>query len=214
MRSTYQLKARFQAALEPVEQRLIALGITANQITAAGLTMCLAFALSINILPEWAWLLLVSPLMLMRMAINALDGMVARSTKSETLLGDALNEIADILSDLAVYPAVVFMATGELIASCLVGGAILSIEVLSIVLAARNEYPGDRTPGISQSSWAKTQQSAKPQHGPFGKSDRALFFSLWSLLLVFSLPQAFSFCILILFSLLATLTARNRARLC
>jgi len=48
-------------------------------------------------------LLVLPPVLLLRMALNALDGMLARRTGSESLLGKWLNELGDVISDAALY---------------------------------------------------------------------------------------------------------------
>ncbi|HNO61172.1 MAG TPA: CDP-alcohol phosphatidyltransferase family protein, partial [Plasticicumulans sp.] len=92
MSSVYALKPRFQAWLRPAVARLAAAGITANQVTlaAAGASMLLGVALYAAPNVPALWLLL--PLFLfVRMALNAIDGMLAREHGQQSALGACLN---------------------------------------------------------------------------------------------------------------------------
>ena len=78
--SIYALKSRFQDLLRPLVRRLQAAGITANQVTVLAMLLSLLVAalvwwhgparpLLYLLLPGW---------MFLRMALNAIDGMLAR----------------------------------------------------------------------------------------------------------------------------------------
>jgi CDP-diacylglycerol--glycerol-3-phosphate 3-phosphatidyltransferase len=51
--------------------------------------------------PEW--LLLLPVVMFLRMALNAVDGMLAREHNQKSSLGAVLNELGDVVSDAALY---------------------------------------------------------------------------------------------------------------
>ncbi|MGV2390784.1 MAG UNVERIFIED_CONTAM: CDP-alcohol phosphatidyltransferase family protein [Microcystis novacekii LVE1205-3] len=52
------------------------------------------------------WLLLLMPLVLfMRIALNAIDGMLARDYNQKTSLGTILNELGDVISDHCPLPS-------------------------------------------------------------------------------------------------------------
>jgi phosphatidylglycerophosphate synthase len=55
-----------------------------------------------------AMLLLVIPFILLRMAFNVLDGMVARQANKTTAYGEALAEFMDRLSDVAIFLGMTF----------------------------------------------------------------------------------------------------------
>jgi len=101
--SVYQLKSRFQNILRPLVRSLAARGVTANQVTsvAAAVSVALGFFLSIAPLPHW--FLLVPVWFLLRMGLNAIDGMLAREHGQKSILGAYLNEIGDVVSDVALY---------------------------------------------------------------------------------------------------------------
>src|SRR5258708_25594475 len=104
MVSIYDLKPRFQARLRPVADELAKRGITANQITVAAFLLSLAAGALLLIWPGATVPLLLVPVVLfIRMALNAIDGMLARELGQKSDLGALLNELGDLLSDAALY---------------------------------------------------------------------------------------------------------------
>ena len=88
MVSVYQLKPAFQGWLRPVTRRLAAARVSANQVTLAALALSLIAGIAIALFPEMRWPLLLLPLVLLaRMALNAIDGMLAREHDMKTRLG-------------------------------------------------------------------------------------------------------------------------------
>ena len=96
------------------------------------------------------------------MALNAIDGMLAREFGQKSPLGAYLNEIADVVSDAALYaPFALLAAFGA-----------FSVGLV-ILLAALTEFAGVLGPTIGAS---------RRYDGPMGKSDRAFVFGalgLW-----------------------------------
>jgi CDP-diacylglycerol--glycerol-3-phosphate 3-phosphatidyltransferase len=100
MPSIYDLKPRFQALLRPLVKSLAEAGITANHVTVAALVLSFILGVLIALFPAEKWPLLLMPLALfMRMALNAIDGMLAREYKMKSSLGAILNELGDVLSE-------------------------------------------------------------------------------------------------------------------
>jgi len=158
----YQLKPAFQSLLRPAVRRMEAMGITANQVTVAACAISVALGLGLYFLaPAPAWLALVSLWMLVRMAFNAVDGMLAREFGQQSRLGALLNELTDVLSDAALYLpfARVVPFDGFWV------GAV-------IVLAGLGEFAGALGPTIG---------ATRRYDGPMGKSDRALVFGVLAL---------------------------------
>ena len=174
MPSIYQLKPAFQNLLRPLVKALFHWGITANQVTL--LAMLLSLGLSgflyvyfLDVAPNL--ILLLFPLwMLIRMAFNAIDGMLAREFQQQSALGAYLNELCDVVSDSALY-AVLFVFS--FISAPLLG--------MVIFLAILSEYTGVMAPLIGQE---------RRYDGPMGKSDRALWFSI--IMIILSLSPYFS----------------------
>ena len=148
-------------------------------------------------------LLLLFPLwMLIRMAFNAIDGMLAREFKQQSNLGAFYNELCDIISDTALY--LCFIAFGFINAKLL---------LLVVFLALLSEYTGVMAPLIGKE---------RRYNGPMGKSDRAFWLSLIAVIIVIfpyistNLQLLGRICngILILIALLLLLTIFNRIKNC
>lgn len=155
MPSVYDLKPRFQALLRPGVGALARAGATANQVTAAAAILSLAAGATIALLPERRWPLLLLPLvLLLRMALNAVDGMLAREFGQKSRLGALLNELGDVVSDAALY-----------LPLALVPGVPPAPVVALVVLAGLSELAG--VLGV-------TVGASRRYDGPAGKSDRAL----------------------------------------
>jgi CDP-diacylglycerol--glycerol-3-phosphate 3-phosphatidyltransferase len=79
MISIYELKPKFQSFLRPLVQRLARAGVTANQVTLAAMLLSILTGALILFNPQQILLLFFVPLVLfVRMALNAIDGMLAR----------------------------------------------------------------------------------------------------------------------------------------
>ncbi len=194
MLTVYALKPRFQAALRPLVGRLAEAGVIANQVTLAAAAGSLIVGLLVAANIERRTLFLLLPLwLLVRMALNAVDGMLAREFRQQSRLGAYLNELGDVVSDAALYApfALVppFGAFG-------VGGV--------IVLAAMSEFAGALGPMISVS---------RHYEGPMGKSDRAVVFGALGLWLGLggTLPAWLGWLMPVIAGLLV-LTIANRVR--
>lgn len=192
--SIYDLKPAFQNLLRPLCRTLAAKGISANQVTIAALLVSAATGISIWLSKGAGWSLALVPFVLfLRMALNAIDGMLAREHHMQTDLGKFLNELGDVLSDAFLYLpfAVVPGVSAALIMSIVVLAIISEMAgVLAIQVGAQRRYDG-----------------------PMGKSDRALLFGLVALLLVFGIQAgAWLQVLLSIANLLLLLTIANRVR--
>jgi len=194
MPSVYDLKPKFQALLRPTVQALAAAGVTANQVTLGAAALSLLTGAAIYLRPTVPRVLLVVPLVLfLRMALNAIDGMLAREHNQRSRLGAVLNELGDVVSDAALY--LPFAAVPGLDARLVVPAVILAIigemaGVVAVQIGAHRRYDG-----------------------PMGKSDRAFAFGLLALLLGLGLaPGGWSTGLLALIVLLGSLTVLNRCR--
>ena len=104
--------------------------------------------------PTHAALFLLLPLwFFLRMALNAMDGMLAREFGQRTALGGYLNEITDVVADAALYLPFAFVAPFDA----------LSVGVF-IYLAALTEFCG---------VLGAVHGNGRRYDGPLGKSDRA-----------------------------------------
>jgi len=164
MLTIYQLKSRFQGLLRPLAKVLAQTGLTANAVTLFALFVSLALGGFLFLFgPEQpCWFLLLPLWMFLRMALNAIDGMLAREFGQKSALGAYLNELSDVFSDAALYLPFVLIAP-------LGWGSVGSL----IFLAAVSEMAGALGPMIG---------APRQYDGPLGKSDRAFLFGalgLW-----------------------------------
>jgi CDP-diacylglycerol--glycerol-3-phosphate 3-phosphatidyltransferase len=192
MPTIYQFKPAFQGLLRPIVRKLAATGVTPNQVTIAALLLSVAVGVAIAVAPHQRGLLLLVPLvMFVRMALNAIDGMLAREHDMRSVMGGFLNELSDVIADAALYLP---------FALVLPDYAWLVIGVVFAALVA--EYAGVTAQGLG---------GTRRYDGPMGKSDRAFVFGLIALLLGVGL-SAGVWCgiLLALTALLAVWTIYNR----
>jgi CDP-diacylglycerol--glycerol-3-phosphate 3-phosphatidyltransferase len=159
----YALKPQFQHLLKPLVKGLSDTRITPNQVTVAAAIGSAIVAMIIIAAAEARWVFLLLPVwFILRMGLNAIDGMLAREHRQESRLGAYLNEICDVVSDaVLVAPIAMVEPFG------------VSGVALLIFLAALTEFAG---------VLGQTVGSSRRYDGPLGKSDRALVFGalgLW-----------------------------------
>lgn len=193
--SIYQLKPAFQRLLRPGVKRLHVMGITANQVTVLTCVISVALGLSLFFLAPSATVFALIPLwMFLRMAFNAIDGMLAREHGQQTPLGAFLNELTDVVSDAALYLPFALMLPGNPVWIGLV-----------IVLAGLSEFAGALGPNVGAS---------RRYDGPMGKSDRAVVFGALGLALALGVPMpSWTAWLMPLLALLIALTTLRRVRL-
>ena len=97
MISIYELKPRFQALLRPIVAQLDRIGITANAVTLFAMLVSCALGILLFIFPFPRLFLLLPLWMFLRMALNAVDGMLAREFGHKSPLGAYLNELTDVI---------------------------------------------------------------------------------------------------------------------
>lgn len=194
MHSVYAFKPRFQSLLRPLSRWLARSGVTANQVTVLAMLLSAAMGAAIAAWAGQRWPLLILPgVLLIRMALNALDGMLAREHNMQSRLGAVLNELGDVLSDGALY-----------LPLALVPGMPAAMIAVLVLLAVIGEMAGVIGVQIG---------GRRRYDGPLGKSDRALALSLLSLALGCGAPAGawLHIAVGILIGL-AGITIINRAR--
>lgn len=194
MPSIYQLKPAFQNLLRPLVRRLHARGATANQVTVTALLFSLLVAGVVALWVEHAWLFALIPVwMLLRMALNAIDGMLAREFGQQSRLGAYLNELCDVIADSALYLPFALLPDVSAMA-----------VVLVVLLALCSEYAGVLGPMVGAS---------RRYDGPMGKSDRAFAFGVLAAGVACGLlPATWINGALLLIAALALYTLVNRVR--
>lgn len=159
MLSIYQLKPAFQNLLRPGVMRLYDRGVTANQVTLFAALVSVLLGILLLALPQHTWLFALIPLwMILRMALNAVDGMLAREFGQQSKLGAYLNELCDLIADSALF-----------LPFALLPGVSPLLVVLVVLLALISEYAGVLGPMVGAS---------RRYDGPMGKSDRAFCFGV------------------------------------
>lgn len=163
MISVYKLKPKFQQLLHPLLVWLHQKKVTANLITV----VAIVFSFCIGVL---FWEASVVPLfflalpigLLIRMILNALDGMMAREFGQTSRLGEVLNELGDVVSDVFIFfPLLKYHPES------------LYLIVIFIVLSVLNEFAG---------IMGKVLGGERRYEGPMGKSDRALLIGVYGLI--------------------------------
>lgn len=196
MISIYQLKPKFQQLLNPVLIFLHNRKVTANQITIASMMLSLLIGLLFWNADSYNWFFLSLPIgLLLRMALNALDGMMARKFNQMSKLGEVLNEVGDIVSDVIIFiPLLKFQPES------------LYLIVFFIVLSVINEFAG---------LMGKVVGKERRYDGPMGKSDRALLVGVYGVIAFVGVNisgySIYIFGAVILLLLLSTFTRLKKA---
>ena len=196
MISVYKLKPRFQQLLTPVLLFLHKNRITANQITISSVLLSVVIGILFWNADSSKWFFLSLPIgLLIRMALNALDGMMARKFNQTSKLGEVLNEVGDIVSDVIIFfPLIKFQPES------------LYLIIVFIVLSVINEFAG---------LIGKVVGKERRYDGPMGKSDRALILGLYGLLVFFDVDisgvSVYIFGIIITLLIISTYTRLKKS---
>lgn len=194
MPTLYDIKPAFQNLLRPLASGLVKAGVNANMVTIGAALMSIATGILIARFHAHPLIFWLMPLALfLRMALNAIDGMMAREFGQKSVLGMYLNELTDAVCDAAlILPFALlpqFPAWGV---------------VLFALLAVLTEYAG---------ALGVMAGGARRYDGPMGKSDRALALGVISALLASGLTlETIGVLLFPAFSALCALTVVNRIR--
>ncbi|MGJ1212789.1 MULTISPECIES: CDP-alcohol phosphatidyltransferase family protein [Sphingobacterium] len=190
------MKPKFQQLLMPILNFLHHRKITANQITIGSIVFSLIIALFFWYADRFPIFFLVLPIgLLLRMALNALDGMMARLFNQTSKTGEVLNEVGDIVSDVVLFfPLLKFHPESVY--------PIVAFIVLSVV----NEFCG---------LIGKVIANDRRYDGPMGKSDRALLLGVYGILALLHISivaiSGYIFGVLCLLLLLSSVTRLRKA---
>jgi len=150
--SIYQLKPAFQGLLRPLVDALARIGVTANQVTVLAVVLCAAVGTALALVDDPRILLLLPVALFLRMALNAIDGMLAREHAQQSKLGAILNELGDVVGDAAMYLPLALrpgFPVAAIVVFVLLGVVVEMTGVIGVQIGASRRYDG------------------------FGKSDRA-----------------------------------------
>lgn len=169
MPTIYDLKPRFQQLLRPVTQAMHRCGVTANMVTVAAMLASVVYGGWMAIAPAERLAFLLLPwFMFLRMALNAIDGMLARDYLQQSKLGAILNESGDVISDCALYAPF-----------ALLPGVHSGIVLVIVFLSMLSEFVG---------VLGQVVGGGRRYDGPLGKSDRAFLFGVLGLLIGCNVP--------------------------
>ena len=190
----YDIKPRFQALLRPLVKQLAIKGVTANQVTVTAATGSVVLGILLATYSTLTSLFLAVPVwMFLRMALNAIDGMLAREFDQKSKLGAYLNELTDVISDAALFMPFALIAPFSFWSVGLV-----------VLLATLSEFAG--VMGL-------TIGASRRYDGPMGKSDRAFLFGALGLWIgVGGFMPVYIYWLMPIVSLLIGFTIFNRVR--
>lgn len=185
--SMYKIKPKFQQLVKPLLHIFYKVGFTANGITWLSILLSTTIGVLFWFYPNSHMLWIFSVGLLIRMGLNALDGMMAKTYNMTSQGGEMLNELGDVVSDAVLYLPLIKLS-----------GVYPWLVLLFIFLSTINEFIGVLT---------KAATGTRRYDGPMGKSDRATFLGLSCLIFFFWQPMIAAFnyifvimCILLLLS--------------
>ena len=153
MAGIYALKPAFQRSLAGIERWLVVKRVHPDWITGAALVISVVGGVCLYVAPGRLWpLALVPVIAVVRTALNALDGLVAKSTGLARPWGEVLNELSDRFADVALLGGIALAAPSNLI----LGASAITMMLLSSYLAILSKAAGGR----------------RQYMGPMGKADR------------------------------------------
>jgi CDP-diacylglycerol--glycerol-3-phosphate 3-phosphatidyltransferase len=193
MAGIYLAKPAFQRSLRGIEDWLVLRRVHPDVLTYAALGLSMLGGAALYLAPERTWLLGTLPAVaVVRTALNALDGLVAKRTGVARPWGEVLNEFCDRLADVALIGAVALAApSAHFLGAC------------TVVLMLLNSYLGI----LSKAAGGPRQYA-----GPMGKADRMIALAIFSVLALF-LPLGLVYNALlglVLAGLVVTLVQRTR----
>lgn len=194
MISIYELKPKFQQLLMPIVNYLYKRHVTPNQVTIFACLLSIIIGVLFYFNYESMWIYIVIPVfMFVRMAMNAIDGVLAKKFNLQSKLGKFLNELTDVVSDTALFlPFILLTQTFP------------ASVVIFIALSIVSEMAG---------VIAETVSGERRYDGPMGKSDRAFLIGVIAVLLLFNINiEAYLHIVFLFASLLIAVNIYKRVK--
>ena len=167
MISVYQLKSKFSDILRPTVNFMVKIGITANMVTISAFVLSVVTGLIVYYyVPKSNFALWILPVSLfIRMALNNIDGVIAREHNQKSNIGAIYNELGDILSDIVIYVPLLYVMHCNFWLIFLFTVLIIISETVGIMGVQIN--------------------ASRHYEGPMGKSDRAFWMSILAVALFY-----------------------------
>ena len=187
-------KPMLERLFRPVALGLSRWGVRPNGLTLASLAISTLAGTLALLAPTRIWpLLVILAAMVTRLALNHMDGIIARERAMKTPLGGLLNEIATPVEDMALYLP---LAARPEMPAALIVGAVMSCVLVEIAGLASLAIGG-----------------ARRFDGPMTKVLRGAFFGVLAGAIVLDLaPAAWAPVALVLALILLGVTTGNRLR--
>jgi len=190
----YKTKSKWQNSLQPIVDFCVARRIHPNVFTYSALALSLIAALAFylaNSNKNWLWM--VTPLVLIRLLLNLMDGQVARALNLADDWGEVKNEFGDRIADAALFIAIGLSGYAN---------AVLAIMALTLILLV--SYLG---------ILGKALGGQRVYGGLFGKGDRMVSLAIFTLYPALSGNLASYNYYLIFASIAAFITVIQRLRI-
>jgi CDP-diacylglycerol--glycerol-3-phosphate 3-phosphatidyltransferase len=188
----FDSKVFFQMLFRPAANSMASAGITANQVTASTIIISIIAGTAGLAWPglRWPWIAILSVLII-RLAFNHIDGMLAREHGMATPLGGILNELSDVISDIVLF-----------IPLAAISGIAPWPVFLAVLFGVLTEMAGVVGLAIGAS---------RREDGPLSKKPRGICFSIIMLAIIISgSPKGWMNIFLIALLPLMVLTIINR----
>ena len=195
----YAVKPLFQKSLKPLADLFTRLKVHPTVINLLALGVSLTAGILLFFRAQFTFFLLILPLLFfIRIAFNALDGMVARALKVSSARGEIYNEFIDRISDVVIFGGLAFsfitQAIGGHLTWSFVSGGEFPAGMVLIILLLLNSYLGI----LSKSAGGERIYS-----GFIGKADRMFYLGLFCLIYYFY-PHYFVWPFFYLFVIIGT----------
>ena len=155
--------------MKPIVNFLYKMNIKPNQVTIVACILSIMIGVIFYFNHDSTWIYIVIPIfMFVRMALNAVDGVLAKDFNLQSGLGKYLNELTDVISDAALFLPFILVVSPH-----------SETVIIFILLTIISELAGVMVDNISGN---------RHYSGPWAKRDRAFLIGAISVLLIFWHP--------------------------
>lgn len=181
-----------QSALRPVSTAFVRAGISPNSVTLVSILGSVIVGAGLYLLPSTLTLIVVPLWVVVRIALNVIDGMMAREHDLRTGSGALLNECGDLVADVALglgFAGLPHVDARAVVAFVLAAALAEHAGLAALLVGAERRYDG-----------------------PLAKPDRLAALSVLAALLAAGVPPGrWTTATFAVLAVLAVLTAARRA---